>query len=129
MEFTVVDVWVGNFSSETDLAAYFLEDHSSENDSEPISGFAAGQQQPFYDHDFVERHFFEVTDDLSKVLDLCSFGRSYSDVVVEVGRTRHIPPVNTAIIAFDNKIRHPRSVVSEGCELFYLGKFDCDPMA
>lgn len=118
---STVDVWVGNFPSESDLSAYFEEDYS--DDDTPISKFAADQGQWFYDHDFVERGFFETTADLVNALGAHSYAASYIDAVNAAYKALSLPPVNTAVFAFDAEISHPQSVQHERHLLVHLGRF------
>ncbi len=126
-EFNVVDVWLGDFPSEIRFSEYLAEIYSVEDDKSPISQFAADQKQWFYDHDFVERYFFEKTTDLPRALSQCSFISSYINDVVATYKARELPPVNVALLVFGNAIRTPRSVSSNDYKLVHLGRFQSDP--
>lgn len=54
-EFSIVDIWVGSFSSETLFHQYFEEQYI--DDVSPINKFAADQGVLFYDHDYCESKF------------------------------------------------------------------------
>ena len=127
-EFSIVDVWVGNFESESAFSAYLAETYPDDDDDEsPRSPFGADQGQQFYDHDFVECCFFGRTADLRAALAECSFVTSYIDDVVAAYRQASLPPVNAALLAFGEVIRAPKSVASAAYQLWHLGRFRADP--
>jgi hypothetical protein len=125
-EFSIVDVWVGNFESESAFSAYLAETYA-DDDATPLSPFASDQGQRFYDHDFVERCDFDRTADLRAAMALCSFATSYIDEVVAAYRQANLPSVNAALLAFGGVIRAPKSVSSAAYQLWHLGRFRSDP--
>ena len=124
-----VDVWLGRFESEAALAAYLEETYSEDDEAAPISRFAADQGQRSYDHDFVESDFFAETADLAAALDGFSYARAYLADVVAAYRAQAAPPVNVALLAFDNAIRAPKSASSATYWLIHLGRFRFGPEA
>jgi hypothetical protein len=126
-EYETVSVWVGSFESEGDFEAYFEE--SYESDDLPISPFAAGQGEQFYDHDFVERSFHTPTHDPDRLLAGHSFSRSYAENFAQAFHQHVGRPINAIVLVWNNEIDAPRSVDSPGCHLIFLGTFPCDPSA
>ena len=76
IEYEIVSAWVGVFPSSEDLDSY-LDETYSDDDSEPISSFAADQGEAFYDHDFLEFSFSDPSSDPVALLKGHSFSRSY----------------------------------------------------
>lgn len=126
-ECRIVDVWLGSFESEDELAAYLAESYSNDDDDLPISRFAVDQDQWFYDHDFMESCFFSATTDLRVALGRCSFISSYIDDVVVAHEAIGLPSVNTALLVFGAAIRIPKSVAAAEYHLNHLGRFASDP--
>lgn len=125
-EFRVVDIWIGRFRSEHSFDAYLAEIYSDDDDV-PLSRFAADQNQTFYDHDFIEAGFGNLTDDFSKLIDGHSFANSYIDAASDAFMASGIRSANVVILAFGQEIHNPRSVERSSYSLMYLGRFDCSP--
>ncbi|HVK04580.1 MAG TPA: immunity 22 family protein [Armatimonadaceae bacterium] len=129
-----VQVWAGRFPSRACLDAYFEEVYDAGDGEEeatpPISAFAAGQGERFYDHDALEVSFSPgPAADLRPLLEAHSFSTSYVDAVTSAVQSSGMRDANTLVLFFGVGLEHPRSVSEEGVALDYLGAFDCDPAA
>jgi hypothetical protein len=124
--FRSVDIWVGRFASAADLDAYLDETRNDDRD-EPISFFAADQNQRFYDHDFVEAEFHPTTSDFAKLIAGHSFAHSYLSPAATAFKSSGCRTANTVILAFDGTIDAPRSSERTWYSLTYLGRFECVP--
>ena len=128
---TYVQVWAGRFDTAERRIAYFHEtyDDGDGDEEPPISEFAAGQDESFYDHDELEINFrTEIEPEFRSLLEPCSFSSSYVDAVLaayEAGAE----PVNLLILYFGEELSEPRSVSGPEFALHYLGRFVYDEEA
>ncbi len=125
-EYRIVDIWVGCFRSEDALTEY-MKEVPSEHDNVAISRFASDQDQPFYDHDFIETGFHAATADFPTLIASHSFSQSYTDSADDAFRASEIASANVVVLAFGETIHHPQSVKRSSYLLEYLGRFECDP--
>jgi hypothetical protein len=129
VEYRVVDLWVGNFPSKSAFEDYLHETYG-DDDSTPISKFAADMGANYYDHDFLEEAYHEEPpNDLGSLLEGHSFARSYAPQTLDAFRLLAPGTVNAVILLWGRQIESPRSVGGAGYELHYLGRFDSDPNA
>ncbi len=126
-EYETVDVWFGTFPSAEMLESYFAEKYDPDDDDEPISGFAADQRPPFYDHDFVEYGFHKAGDDPCSLLSSHSFSESYISDVRRIVAKESPGSWSSVVLAWGHAIDEPLSVESQEHTLRYLGNFNCDP--
>lgn len=61
MSMEISHIWLGKFPSEKALDEYFEEIYDEDNEDAPLNQFARDQGENFYDHDWVERSFNNVT--------------------------------------------------------------------
>jgi len=132
-EGNIIKVWVGRFPSRERFDAYFEETYSEPDkesgEERPISQFAAGQGDWFYDHDFLERSFSpELVTDLRPLLERHSFSTSYVEEVVQAYHVQPTP-VNVLILFSGEELEEPRSVSGPDFELHYLGAFSYEPLS
>jgi hypothetical protein len=126
-EYEILDVWVGTFPTELRLTEYLAETYS-DDDSVPISQFAADMGERSYNHDFVERSFHESsTSVLRSRLEPHSFSPSYAAAAATAFESASLPDFNTILLVWGEQFRHPVSVGRDDRWLHYLGRFDCDP--
>jgi hypothetical protein len=122
--YKVVDIWLGKWPDEASFSSYVAELHEREYD-QPLSPFAAGQRQIWYDHDFFESYYFDRPVTLETAMGECLGYTSFAEpLAASFKRKRSKMNFNVAILAYGLIIRHPRSVKkSAGFELCYLGRF------
>lgn len=118
-------LWLGRFPSEAALDAYFEESYGDDDD-QPINQFAADQGERSYDHDWVERSFFDASGDLRAQLAPHSYSSSYLDRVIELARARGMVGANAFVLADRGEFEHPVSVNAPSYTLWYLGEFRCE---
>lgn len=114
--------WLGLFTSEEQLDAYFEEQY--ENDDAPISRFAADQGKMYYDHDWVECGFDE-SGDLRILIKGASYSSDYLEKVIDAAIAQGIATANAYILADSDEFADPKSVNSSEYKLWYLGKYNC----
>lgn len=119
--FKVVDVWVGTFTSLESFEAYLSE--SYEGEDEPISRFAADQEQSFYDHDFLQAELREPTTDLVGLMEGAQGLHLFVLPATAAYRRLGVGPVNAYLLVYGMQIHQPRSVEGPGYHLDYLGQF------
>lgn len=123
-----VDIWAGFFESQQRYESY-LEEIYDDDDSTPLSEFADDMGEFFYDHDFFETSFHQVsTDDLKAILQDHSYADSYVTFAQAAFETRK-RAVNAVLLMWNeegefDQIKQPKSVSKAGIELIYLGRFD-----
>jgi len=131
-----IHVWLGRFDS-SDRFNEYLEEHSYEDDrgDRPLSQFAAGQGETWYDHDGIESNFSDDPrrDSVSSrgvgFYSTFSYTRSYLDaVIVDAARTP-LPDANAVIGIDASEVASPRSVTDDGVELVFLGTYHRLPPA
>ena len=128
-KYKIVDIWVGNFPDEAALAAYVAETYS-DDDSAPISSLAADMGEQFYDHDFLEHSFHELSSsDVRSRLKPHSYSSSYIESAGDAFEAASSPGFNTVLLVWGEQFRRPVSVRREKYWLHYLGRFDCNPSA
>ena len=125
-EFNEVDIWLGRFTSEGSVDAYFAEQYFE--DDEPVSEFAKDQGESFIDHDFMERSYHSppVTD-LRQALQEHSFAASYIEQAVAAFSSRSVAAFDTLVLVWGGAVQSPSSVTSSVLRLQYLGRFRCAP--
>ena len=131
-EFEIVDVWVGRFEDEDRHAGYFEEHDDEENEDAPLNQFCEDQGETFCDHDLLGGAITEeVSDDLNALLWDCPWSDSYTApaLIAYENRRAVIGEINAVVLAFGESIETPRDATRPGVELFYLGRFPCDPGA
>ena len=127
-EFEIVDIWVGYFPSAEAVEAYFKETYD-EGDDNPISQFAADMGESFYDHDFMERHFYdEAVTDFSEAIGHHSFSASYGTAAANAFNADPLLPFNVVLLVWNREIQSPVSVFRKpDAILHYVGRFQSDP--
>lgn len=123
--YKIVDIWVGRWPDEETFHAFF-EEVEEYSEGEPISPFAASQKEWFYDHDFVEREFHPLSDELEPVLLGHSGYPSWSAAVRRKCKRRKLGALNGTVLAFGMQFDTPRTFRGGGVELHYLGRFPCE---
>ena len=125
-EFSIVDIWVGIFPSESLFMQYFEEQYI--DDDLPINRFAADQGELFYDHDFCEREFNNhPTKSFDELIEGHSYWKSYVDEARDAFSANAYEEANATVLVWGREIIEPRSVVGKDFRLSYLGRFACDP--
>ena len=128
-EFNSLDVWVGNFDSESRLFDEFLEE-SYDDDDEPISEFAHAQDAGYYDHDFLEAEFEAAGFSFDTEIVPSGFvfdGDSATQAKVQLAKAQ-LKSFNTKLFVFGQQFPSPKSCKDTGYELLYLGRFATKPM-
>ncbi len=127
-DFSNLDIWVGNFDSESRLDE-FLEE-SYDDDDEPISAFARCQGEGYYDHDYLEADY--ERNGFSSDTELVPSGFEFSgdgeqQVLAQLVKAQ-IKAVNTKLFVFGKQFASPRTCRGDGLELIYLGRFRSKPL-
>ncbi|MCU7696817.1 immunity 22 family protein [Acinetobacter sp. AYS6] len=94
-----ISIWVGNLDSSYDLDNYVLNRYSLDGDFEG-SLFTDKFQIDFIDEDFVEKSFFEFTNNL----ELAFNGFSYDEQILEELKLKDIKllfPINCIILIYN----------------------------
>ncbi|WP_373883223.1 immunity 22 family protein [Acinetobacter pittii] len=94
-----ISIWVGNLDSSCDLDNYVLNRYSLEGDFEG-SLFTDEFQIDFIDEDFVEKSFFDFTNNL----ELAFNGFSYDEQILEELKLKDIKllfPINCIILIYN----------------------------
>jgi len=114
-------VWVGRFSSEEALEAYFEEQYESENN--PINQFAADQKVMWYDHDWAERIFHNELSALDAVM-FHGYFESAREKIQNSIEAKDISNVNVSVMLLDGEIDSGRDASGSDYSLEYLGCFE-----
>jgi hypothetical protein len=127
-EFNSLDIWIGNFDSESRLFDEFLEE-SYDDDDEPISQFARVQDECYYDHDYLEADY--ESGGFSPDTELVPSGFAFADDCAAQVQARlaksPLNAFNTKLFVFGQQFVNPRSCSGHGYELIYLGRFATKP--
>jgi hypothetical protein len=116
-----VDLWLGK-SADAELFETFFAETYGEDDA-PISPFAAGQGETFYDHDFIDRRREDAFSSLDEAFEGISFGSSFvEDARAKIGDFDY----NFVVASYSDDFSEPRSASVEGIELTYVGRFTYD---
>ncbi|MBE2338908.1 immunity 22 family protein, partial [Acinetobacter baumannii] len=94
-----ISIWIGNLDSSCDLYNYVLNRYSLDGDFEG-SSFTDEFQIDFIDEDFVEKSFFDFTNNLELALN----GFSYDKRILEEIKSKDIKllsPINCIIIIYN----------------------------
>lgn len=128
-EYTIIDIWIGQFPSRDFFESYFEETISGEpeDDDKPISPFGADQKAAFYDHDFMETNYHDAPRDFTSLLEGHSFAKSYEAPATEAWKAIGSPLANALVLVWGKEIESPRSVEKSSYFLRYLGRFPCQP--
>lgn len=127
-------VWVARFDSSDRFDAYFEERHyDDDRDGRPLSHFAAGQGETWYDHDWIEYNLsdeqlpgpFEAQ--TKALFSTFSHTSSYLDAVVADATSNPLDGANAAVAINASEISNPRSVTGDGIELLFLGTYQRMP--
>ncbi len=124
-EYKIVDVWVGRFRDHAAFLAFFHETYG--DDDTPLSPFAQSQGEHFYDHDFLETAFDELSTNLAARVAGHSFGGSFSTAAQSSYENLNRPAFNGLVLMWNREIEHPRSASTDSVELTYIGRFPCQP--
>ena len=116
-------VWLGRFGPEA--PDDFFEEQYGRDDGEPLSQFAAGQGETWYDHDFVEISYFEAMEPVRVLVEGHSYSDCYLDVVADKAASLGIERANVFIWADKEQFSQPQSVSGPGYDLWYLGEMEC----
>jgi hypothetical protein len=128
-EYEILDIWVGNFPTELAFTEYLAETYS-DDDITPISQLAADIGERSYDHDFLERSFHKSpSSNLGPRLEPHSFSASYIAAAAAAFESASLPSFNAILLVWGKQFSRPHSILGEGYQLHYLGRFDCDPDA
>lgn len=129
-EFEIVDIWVGRFADEERHAQYFEEHYDEENEDAPLNQFCEDMGETFCDHDFLGGAVTdENSDDLNALMWDCPWSDSYASPAVTAyeAKQKEIGEINAVVLVFGKEISNPKDAHRPGVDLFYLGRFPCDP--
>lgn len=119
MEMDQVHVWLASFTDEQEVDSFFEETYT-DNDDDPISAFAASQDECFYDHDWVFTEF-DFKDGIAAVLNcLYDMPDQLKAAVNESLDNAGFEP-NAIIVSDIKEVTNPHDKTSGPPRLKYIG--------
>jgi len=115
-------IWLGLFEPDAP-ERYFVQEYV--DDSTPKSQFGAGQEQRYFDYDFVEISFPNDPLPVHELVDGHSYSDSYLKTVVQEATKLGISEANVFVLANKDQFDAPRSAEGPGYKLWYLGEYVC----
>jgi hypothetical protein len=116
--------WLGRFPNGQSTARYFAEvwdEYDEDREHTPLSEFARGQGQKWYDHDFLEYGFKADASSVEELVKGYSYHGQYAAELSRRASAAGLDGLNMFVFIDEEQIDRPRSVEGKGYALYYLG--------
>ncbi len=119
------DFWVGVFPNEAAFFDYFGEStdyYDDPDDSRPLTKFASGQGETWYDHDMIEMGFNAEAASIAELTKPYSYSDQYESKLTELAAGLGVEGINAFVFIRAGEIAEPRTVIDEAFQLHYVGR-------
>lgn len=122
-----VSIWVGTLACESHKKfreEWIEERYDLENeDAVALSKFMEVYQTNWYDHDFQDAFFVSPSEPFRKLIDHCTFSKSYRKQVLQRADRKGISRVNTVICILDLAYSEIKAAELDHLPLTFLGAY------